>query len=132
MLDNVITLPVDVANDTTLVETDFSRFDEYNSRTVYISENHLPDSRDLLTFYRTFPKPAGTFKGVRKTAVKFTQDTEVENSVGETIAAPSIVEVSFSLPVGVTAAKATELRQRVIALLDNDTIMNKLNLVQSI
>lgn len=132
MLDNVITLPVDELNNATLVDEVFNRYDEYQNRTVYISENHTPAMRDLMTLYRTFPKQVGNFLGTRKTSIKFTRDFTVATADGGTTIAPAIVEFSISLPVGVTDAEAVTLRQRSVALIDNDTIMNKFNGLQII
>jgi hypothetical protein len=83
--------------------------------------------RDLMAFYRSVPKKSGNFNGVAKSAVKFTVDKEVEGvDSSTTVIAPLIGEISFSVPLGTTAAEAMELRQRMIAALDNDTIMVKL------
>lgn len=132
MLDNTITLPVDVTNNGTLANVSFTRFEEQLNRSTYISDAHEPGKRDILAFYRSFPKPSGTFKGVRKTTVKFTTDTEVADSIGGTIECPIIVEVNFSLPIGVTVAQIVEMRQRILALLDNDTIMDNVNVLQMV
>jgi hypothetical protein len=60
--------------------------------------------------------------------VKFSQDVEVAGVDGvSTLTSPIIVEVSFSVPVGATQAEQLIARQRAIALLDDDTIMVKLN-----
>jgi len=44
-----------------------------------------------------------------------------------TVTAPIIVEVSFSVPVGATAAQTMLHRQRALALLDLDSVMAPLN-----
>lgn len=132
MLDNIITLNVDLLNSGVMTPIDFIRFDEYQNRTVYISENHEPGMRDLLTFYRTFPKQVGTFKGVRKSSAKFTTDFTVSTSDGLTTISPSIVEVNSSLPVGLSDAQLVKIRQRAIALLDQDILMNKLQGIQMV
>lgn len=132
MLDNTITLPVDLLNSGVTTDVDFTRFDEYQNRTVYISENHDPGDRDLLTVYRTFPKVTGTFKGVRKTTVKFTKDVEVPTTDGGTTTSANIVEVNFSIPIGVADADITVLHQRVIALLDQTSLMLRLNSLQEV
>lgn len=132
MLDNSITLSVDTANTGSTTDLTYSRFEELTNRSSYISENHEPGARDTLAFYRTLPKPAGTFKGVRKTSVKFTRDFTVADSAGGTVDSPAIVEVNFSLPIGLTSAQIVEVRQRVLALLDTDTVMDKLNVLQMV
>lgn len=124
MLDNTITLAVDELNDTNTVNHVFDRFEEYSNRSVYIGANHALTARDTLSFYRSFPKASGNFKGVAKTAFKFTQDLVVDGVDGiAQLTSPIITEVSFSVPVGVTAAEQMIARQRNIALLDDDTLM---------
>lgn len=129
MLDNQITLAVDEDNDGVgLVNVVFTRFEEFQNRAVYIAANHALNARDLLTVFRSFPKPNGNFRGVAKSTVKFTMDVTVLGVDGvSTLTSPMIGEVSFSLPVGVTAAQTKKLRQRVISLLDLDTVMGPLN-----
>jgi len=128
MLDGTITISVDVANDANLVDAVFTRQDEFQNRSKYKSANHSLISRDTLDFYRTYPKKSGNFNGTAKSSLKFTRDRTV-NGVDATteVVAPEIVEISFSLPVGITNANLVELRQRVVALLDDDSIMDRLN-----
>lgn len=127
MLDNTITLAVDVANDSNLVNQAFERYDEYQNRSVYIGPNHSVASPNTCSFYRTQPKAAGNFKGMAKTAFKFSENLALTGIDGADITAPAIVEVSFAFPVGTTVAKQLELRQRAIALLDMDAVMVDLN-----
>lgn len=124
MLSNEITLAVDTANTGTTTNLTYTRFDEYNNRTVYISADHEPSARDELTFYRTFPKPSGNFLGTRKAALKFSKELPVLDKEGNTIMSPFIFEVSTSIPLGVSTADQVEMRQRGVAILDNDTLMN--------
>lgn len=133
MQPDVITLAVDEDNDdgsvTAAVDHVYTRFEEYQNRSKYIHSGHLIDAQDTLAFYRTAPKSSGNFKGVAKTSVKFTKDQTVKGVDGVSdLTAPIIVEVGFSLPVGVTAEEVLLARQRVIAALDDDTMMDALNL----
>jgi len=124
MLDNTITLAVDELNTDSTTNHVFDRFEEYSNRSVYIGANHALTARDTLSFYRSFPKASGNFKGVAKTSFKFTQDLVVDGVDGiAQLTSPIITEVSFSVPVGVTAAEQMIARQRNIALLDDDTLM---------
>lgn len=127
MLDNTITLDVDHDNDggTTPDQTKtYTRYDEYQNRSEYISSTHTLGLRDKLGFYRTQPKVSGNFRGTAKSSVKFTQDYSVDGvDATTTVIVPGILEVSFSLPVGVTAAQSLELRMRAVALLMDDAIM---------
>lgn len=128
MQPNEITLAVDVANDGNTTNYVFNRSEEYLNRSVYFGENHEISSRDMLTIYRTPQKQQGNFKGVAKSAIKFTTDTLVTGVDGiAQLTSPLIVEVSFSIPVGATSNLQLLARQKAIALLDNDTIMNDLS-----
>lgn len=126
---DVITLAVDTLNNGTTNDEDYSRFDTGSAnRVVYIGENHSMTTKDTLTLYRTFPKVSGNFRGTAKTAVKFSQDKVVTGVDGVAqLTSPIIVEVSFSIPVGVTEADMLIARQKAIALLDLDTVMDELN-----
>jgi hypothetical protein len=128
MLANQITLSVDAANDGNAANQTYDRYEEFQNRSVYIGTDHLPEARNMFAVYRTFPTKSGNFKGVSKSAVKFTQDVEVAGvDSSTTLTAPIIVELSFSVPVGAASADLTELRQRVLAALDDDTLMDALN-----
>lgn len=116
MQDSIITLPVDVANDGTMVNLVLSRQEEYLHRSLYISAEHRPDNRDTLGIYRSPIKPTSAYKGVMRTSLKFTKDVSVLNPVGETITSPMIAEISFSVPVGASNGDRLELAQRVGAL----------------
>jgi len=133
MQANTITLAVDELNNASTTNHVYSRFDEYQNRTVYTEAIHQLTLRDTLSFYRTFPKASGNFKGTAKTTLKFSKDYAVDGVDGvASLIAPLIAEVSFSVPVGVTAAAQMIARQRCISILDDDTVMvalmNQLNI----
>jgi len=128
MQPNVLTLSVDAANTGSPADETYDRYEEHQHRSVYIGAAHVPESRDMLAIYRTLPTKSGNFKGVSKTSVKLTEDVEVAGvDSSTTLTAPMILEASFSLPVGATAADILHLRQRMIAALDDDTFMDALN-----
>lgn len=132
-LSQDITISVDAANDSNPANQVYSRFDSYQNRSVYIGADHAPDARNMLGFYRTFPTKSGNFKGVAKTSVKFTQDVEVSGvDSSTTLTSPIILDLSFSVPVGAPVADLVEVRQRLLALIDNDTFMNSLNIQQMV
>lgn len=129
MQPDQLTLSVDATNVGTPADQVYTRYEEYQNRATYIGASHTPDSRDQLGLYRTFPTKTGNFKGVGKTAVKFTEDVSVDGVDASTsISAPIILEVSFSVPVGASAASILEMRQRALAALDDDTLMDALNI----
>lgn len=124
-----IALTVDTENSGVTSTLNYSHFESFANRSVYNSEHHDLIMRDTLGLYRTFPKPTDTFRGVGRSAIKFTSDISVPGRDGtSSIVSPLIVEISFSVPVGATEAQIIDLRQRAIALLDSDEIMTPLNL----
>lgn len=128
MQPDTITLAVDELNNASTVNHVFTRYEEFQNRATYIMTDHTLAARNTLSLYRTFPKVNGNFCGVAKTAMKFSRDISVTGVDGvSSITAPIIVEVSFSLPVGITDAQALVARQKALSLLDLDTIMVPLN-----
>lgn len=127
MQGNTITLMVNDDHDdgtTPLVENVYTRFDEYQNRTVYIHEDHTVALRNILGLYRSFPKANGNFRGTAKSAVKMTQDFAVDGVDSETsIIVPGIINVEFSFPLGLTAAQTLEMRMRMVTLMNLDTVM---------
>jgi hypothetical protein len=132
MLADQITLPVDELNDDTLVNYVFSRFSDTLNNSTYIGAEHASDARDTLKFYRTFSKANGNFRGVKKSAFKFSWDQQVTGVDGvSVITAPLISDVAFSIPEGTTDANVLIMRQRIIALLDH-ALMDSLNITQMV
>jgi len=128
MQPNSITLPVDYLNNGTTTDETYTRFEEYQNRSVYIGENHSPDMRDTISLYRSFPTKNGNFKGVAKTSVKLSVDHTVPGVDGVAqLSAPIIWELSASIPVGVSVEDALKSRQRALAVLDLDAVMTPLN-----
>jgi hypothetical protein len=121
MLDNTITLPVDQAGNDTEVDEDYTRFEETQNRTVYIGEDHSLSARNTITLTRNFPTVSGNFKGVAKSALKMTQDIEVDGVDSTTSnTSPMIAAANFSIPVGATSAQVMLIRQRLIAAIDHE------------
>lgn len=133
MQPNQIVLAVDEENNAVSVNHTYDRFDEYQNRTVYLKDTSSMTKKDMLTLYRTFPKSNGNFKGVAKTAAKFSWDQIVDGVDGVSqLTSPIIMEISFSIPLGTPDAAILIARQRGVALLDDDTIMDALNKQQQI
>lgn len=127
MQPNTITVAVDYLNNASTTNEVYTRFEENLNRSQYIGAAHSLSAKDTCTLYRTSPKIAGNFKGVSKTAFKFSKDVVVTGVDGENVSSAVIVEVSFSIPVGLTAAQTMVIRQRALALLDLDAVMAPLN-----
>lgn len=120
MLPDTIQLPVDPANNGTIANLVYTRYDEFQNRSVYNATGHTLAARDTLTFYRSPVKASGNFAGTAKSSSKLSKDYSVPGINSSTsITAPAIVEVSTSFPVGLTTAQMMEMRQRAIALIDH-------------
>lgn len=133
MQDNVLTLAVDELNTGVTTDHVYERNRTYENRSVFHEANHSLVARDTLSLYRTEPKVNGNFKGTAKCALKFSQDKSVTGVDGlASLTSPIIGEVSFSVPVGISTADKLIMRQRLIAVLDDDTIMDALMDQQSI
>lgn len=133
MQPNQITLAVDETHTSTPVDNIFDRNEEYINRTVYTHGDHTLASKDTLSFYRNAPTVSGNFPGMAKVACKFSRDVTVPGvDTSTTIVSASIGEFSIRVPVGASAAYCLELRQRMVALLNDDTVMDSLILKLSI
>lgn len=124
MQPNTITLSVDLLNNGTPTDEVFTRQEELVNRSTYRGPNHSLQARNMCQLYRTLPKRAGNFLGTAKLSLKFTHDITVVGADGNNLSAPAIGEVVFSLPVGMSDADKKALRQRIIAALDLDSVMD--------
>lgn len=129
MQPNEITVAVDVLNNGSATNRIYQRFDDSTpNKALYVTGAHSVMSRDSLALFRTFPKPSGNFAGVSRSTVKFSKDVIVPGVDSTTTQTSQIiVEVNFSIPVGVNAATTKEFRQLAIGLLDLDSVMAPLN-----
>lgn len=132
MQPNTITLPVDPANNSTVVDELFTRHEEQINRTTYRGPDHTVAVNNMMQLYRTPPKRSGNYLGTAKESIKFSKTVTVLDAAGQDIPAMLIGEVSFSVPVGVSAAIQKALRQRIIAGLDMDVVMDPLMVSQEI
>lgn len=127
MQANTLTLSVDLLDTAVYTDVDFDRYEEHLNRSVYKTGESNLVSRDLLGLFRSMPNSNGNYAGTAKSSAKFTLDVEVPGiDSTTTVKAPLIGEISFSAPVGVTPAMMLVLRQRLVALAKNATIMTKL------
>lgn len=123
-----ITLSVDAANSGSPANETFIVAHPSENRTTYILSGTDLGDREELILYSTRPKRAGNFRGVVRSAVKFTKAVAVEAvDATDTVDSDLILNLSFSVPVGTATADIVHLRQRLIALLDNDAYMAKIN-----
>lgn len=124
MQSNTITLAVDTANTGTTANQSYNRYAEKENSSSYISATHTLVLRDMIEFGRTFPTQSGNYRGVLRPSIKLTEDVEVTGvDSTTTVVQPLIANLSFSIPVGTSAAATLELRQRLLALLDDDAVM---------
>lgn len=123
MLENTITLAL--PNGGNPVNAGFTRIDVFQNRSLYHGPNHSNTARETLGFYRTYPKKTGNFLGVMKSATKITKDLSVLNAVGEPIVSPMIADISFSVPVGATAAEVDILLDHLEAQVEGQRAILK-------
>lgn len=128
MLNDTLTLTIDLLNNGTTSTEENLVFERVGNKSTYHRTGHSVTMRKMINFYRSLPKRVGSFLGVAKTSVKFTEDITVAASDGSNVVAPIILEVNFSFPVGTTIAQTVAMRQRALALLDDSITMDKLNL----
>ena len=128
MIDNTITLAVDTANTSSTTDELYTRFEESSNRSVYTGPTHdLSGLRDMLTITRALPKKNGNFRGTGKSSTKFTKDHEVEGvDTTTTLNVPGIIEVSTSFPLGMLGSERIHMRQKAIALLDSDNLIDRI------
>lgn len=127
MLPISITFPVDVANNGTTVDKVYTRdYDDF-SKSLYKGPSNTLLSRQLLQFQRTPNKVVGNSFGTFRTATKVTVDKMVTARDGTSISQPMILEITTSIPVGVSDADKVEYRQLLIAVLDHAIYGDVLN-----
>jgi len=124
---NTIVLQVDELDDAVLVPTTYTRFEEIQNRTTYLElDNHSSMKPRKLQLYRSPLSSPGLSFGKQKSAVKFTDGFDVLNKEGATVVENALVNISFSLPVGLSDAQRTLVRERVVAMINDDTVMDSL------
>lgn len=129
MLANSITLAVDTANNGTTVNETWSRMSYGTNDSLYVGPlNNTGIIRDQLRFTRSYPQKSGNFAGYLVSTAKFVREIEVEGVDVTTLEKrPITVELRIVVPAGATTAEVIEARQRMLALMDNDTIMTAAN-----
>jgi hypothetical protein len=126
MLDNTIVLPVDVLNDGTTEDLELRRYQELTDKSVYHGPDHSSTHKSKVELYRTAAKPSGTSRGINRRMIKLTESVAVDTTViGEQAIADSINSLNFAIPVGASKDFQKIIRQRFIAILDDDTIMDR-------
>lgn len=109
MQPNTIAYTYDHDNDggtTAAIAVTLTRHAEELDKSTYRTADHNGAVQtDLMQFYRTSAKRSGEFLGVEKTAIKRTKTFVVPNASGLDTKVPSIVELSASLPFGLTPAE---------------------------
>jgi len=125
MLQNTITLSVDQANNGTPINEEYRRYTESTDKSVYIGAGTTSLKKNHLAFGRIAAKPSASSLGIEKRQLKITETETVDSrTVGESVLADAIGTVSFNFPVGMSSARRKAFRQRLIAALDDDSIMD--------
>jgi len=133
-MSDQITINVDVLNDSNLVAKVFTKARTLlnGARTLFFGPSHETSLPDTLAMSVTDAKPNGNYKGVTRPSVKRTSTIVVAGQDPATsITCPLIGNIEFSIPVGASSAQCMIIRQELIAILDDDTIMEPL-MMQSI
>lgn len=125
--NDTINLTVDAANNGTTATEAYTSYSNTGSIHTYIGADHAPDMQNTLKLYRTEPSASGNFKGYLDTKISFGQDFTVPGVDGVNSVRMGFASLQIRVPVGVSEAQILHLRQRVVAILDTDTIMGKLN-----
>lgn len=117
-LPTIITLATDSPQQSGMVALVLSQLGaEGLGKSTYLGDDHSPILRDMVQFYSSPAKPSGNSRGSHKCSVKFTKDYEVDERSGDgTVVKPSIVQVSFSLPIGMTEAQRLTPLRRICSL----------------
>lgn len=115
----------------------------YNTK-AFAVDRRLPDvtllkgptnsltNTDTLAFKRVMPKPTATFKGVGRPTLKRSKSVVVDAVSGQT--APASLEISGSLPVGMTSAEILTLVEDLAAAMtspEGDALFTELSIPQS-
>lgn len=128
MLDNSITLAVDIANNDVTVNQVYSRYLERENNSVYAGTDHSSSAQNLITFYRTFPKPQGNSKGVERSSIKVVQDSTVLGADGlALLTKPVIIKIDVTRPVGISDADFLAIRMRAVAALASASVTSLTN-----
>lgn len=128
MQANTLTLPVDTTNNGTTTNRNYNRYREEPEKTEYRGPDHAGIVQDTLTITRKSPTRNGNFLGAYRTKAQFAQSYDVIGLDGTTQKGiNATISIEVVAPLGLTDAQLKELRQRALALLDNDTVMDALN-----
>lgn len=133
MLDNTITLPVDVTGaNASFTNEVLSRFKELENKTTYRFGDHSLAARNQVDFYRNDISPSGNYLGNAKGALKLTEDQVVTAKDGTDVVAPTIVSLQLSIPVGTTDVAFYHIIGRLQAMLLDLNLMHDLFMMQEI
>jgi len=127
MQANTLTLAVDTANDGTTTDHVYTRIREVENKSVYNGPGGSVSNRKELAFLRKDPKRSGNSQGVSSAEARFTEEVSVPGVEDSSNVSHLLTgSVSFRIPVGVSSADLLTFRQKIIALLDDDTVMGAL------
>lgn len=124
MQPNTVAYSYDHDNDggtTAAVAVTLTRHAEELNKSTYRTAGHNIDGvTDLLQFYRTPAKRSGDFLGVEKVALKRTLSLEVTTASGLDTVAPSIWDLNFAFPYGMTTAQKLDRIMDLIGLVTSN------------
>lgn len=123
MQPNEVTIVARNLADTADIITAYSRHREFspsaktNGSSLYITGVHTESAVDKVQFYVSDPKPSGTFLGQQKAELKLTRAVAVKDNAGNDVMKNAIIDVSFSLPVGIASGDEHNIRNIVAKFL---------------
>ena len=115
-----------VLKNTAAANVTYSIFRKSDNRAEYIGPAHTDLAKDLLVVTSTSPKQSATSYGNRRSSVNYLVSVSSPNPGGTTQVRDLKVEVSVSLPAGVTFAVLDEALSRVAEAISNDAIATDL------
>lgn len=129
MLDNEIVIPVAVVMGGATTDISCRRADFSSGKSLYKLPGHSYAAKNQLQCFANEPKPSGNFMGTRRTSVKYTHGVTVAGrDLSTSVVAPIIVELSCSIPVGVSDEDAIAARQVIVCFAGQAEVINTLNL----
>lgn len=115
-----------VLKDAAAANVTYSIYRKSENRAEYIGPAHTDLAKDLLVVTSTSPKQTSQSYGNRRSSVNLLTSVNSPNPDGTTSVRDLKVEVSVSLPAGVTFAVLDEALSRIAEAISNDTIATDL------
>jgi len=107
--------------DTSAAAVTYNHFRTQENRATYIGPVHSDISKDMLIVQSSSPKRSGSSFGNRRSSINLVQSVDVVDAEGATVTKDMKVELSISIPAGVTTAQLAEACARIEGIISDDT-----------